>query len=528
MAGSKSAPSRFPWRRCRWGLAGAAIAAAAAALAREWLFIDRMRQEKVIFTMEVAGGAFFSLFIAWLLFSGRPLKRRLQVLLAFLGLAGIGAALFLYGYHGVTGDLVPVFDWRRGSWSKAHSNRPPAGSSSEEASKARSFSISPTDYPQFLGPNRNAALTGTKLARDWQTRPPRLLWRQPIGLGWSAFAVADGAALTQEQRGEEELVAAYDLLSGKMLWSHADPGRYRSVIAGDGPRATPTIAEGRVFTLGAAGRLNCLSWETGEAIWSKDILEGHAEKNNEWGKSCSPLLLEDRVVVSGGGPDGELLAAYHRDTGSVVWQCRAGHSSYSSPLLAELAGARQILILNGKSLTAHDPTTGALLWRHPWPGGHPKVSQPIPLPGDRVFLSSGYGVGCELIRVAKDGQGEFSTGSLWKNGNMKTKFTNAVVRSGFLYGLDDGILACLDLATGERKWKEGRYGHGQILLVEDLLVVQAESGEVALVEINSEALRELGRFPALSGKTWNNPAFSSPYLLVRNDCEAACYELQLE
>ena len=160
---------------------------------------------------------------------------------------------------------------------------------------------------------------GLKLARDWSERPPQLLWRQPIGAGWSAFAVVGSSAITQEQRGEYEMVVCYDLKSGREQWTHSDHDRYEATPAGVGPRATPTIVEDRVYTLGATGILNCLDLATGERVWSEDILYDNGAELASWGMSGSPLVLDDLVVVSAGGGEGKSLVAYHKDTGERVW-----------------------------------------------------------------------------------------------------------------------------------------------------------------------------------------------------------------
>jgi outer membrane protein assembly factor BamB len=246
-----------------------------------------------------------------------------------------------------------------------------------------------------------------------------------------------------------------------------------------------------------------------------------------WGAAASPLILDDMVVVEGGDAEAGVLLALGRDTGAVIWRAGLFAPAYSSPVLADLAGRRQILVFHAGVLAAHDPDTGAVLWEQPWPpvGNTEHTSQPVVLTGDRVFLSAGYGVGAKLYQVEAAAAGEIAARLIWESPRLKAKFTNVVLHGGLLYGLDDGVLVCLDPADGQRRWKGGRYGHGQILLAGDLLLVMAETGEVILVEASPVAHRELGRFQALEGKTWNHPALSGPYLLVRNDREAACYRL---
>jgi outer membrane protein assembly factor BamB len=381
------------------------------------------------------------------------------------------------------------------------------------------------DWPQFLGPHRNSTVEQPELARDWKAQAPQRLWLRSVGPGWSGFAVAGSRAITQEQRGDDETVVCYDLLSGVPLWSHADPVHFQSSLGGEGPRATPTIAGHRVYALGATGILNCLDLETGKLLWSKDVVRDAKAKVNEWGMSSSPLIVDDMVVISAGGRDNRSLDAYRASTGEPVWGAGTDGAGYSSPCLVTLAGVAQILIFNDGGVSAHDPVTGTNLWKYHWPGGNPHVSMPIVLPNDRLLVSSGYGVGSELVQVQRDPGGAFHATRIWKSTRLKAKFTNLVQRDGYIYGLDDGVMTCLDASSGEQKWKDGRYGHGQEILVKDVLLVGAESGEVILLDPNPKEARELARFSALPGKTWNPPALAGEYLVVRNDKAAACYRL---
>ncbi|HUY90862.1 MAG TPA: PQQ-binding-like beta-propeller repeat protein [Pirellulales bacterium] len=451
--------------------------------------------------------------------------------LLFSGLALVGGFLSLVRVEGVSGDILPKLAWR---WTPKADER--LADEIGEGGKPADATIDLTattdrDFPQFLGPARDARLNGPRLARDWQARPPKELWRQPIGAGWSSFAVVGPYAVTQEQRGDNELVSCYEILTGKLLWAHVDPGRFNAVIAGDGPRATPTIADGLVYALGANGRLDCLDGASGEVVWTHDVLAENSAPNLEWGKSCSPAIIGDLIVVSAGGPDDHSLVAYDKASGKEVWHGGDDPSSYSSPVLAELAGVEQILIVNHHALAAHDPTDGRVLWRYQWTGDQPKVAQPVIVGRNQVLIGSGYGIGCMLLEIERSDDGELSCREAWKSHSrkLKPKFTNVVLHDGHVYGIDDGrTLVCIELKRGDLKWRGGRYGHGQLLLVDDLLLVQSETGEVALVEASPERFTELTRFHAIDGKCWNTPALAGPYLLVRNAEKAACYELPLE
>lgn len=516
-----SSPSGGPPRRpTRWWPVWIILSLAVGATIWVRTSYGRHRQDQNIATANILIISLLLLLLWCLLLSRWRWKIRLGVFATVIALVALMPLLFRI--HGVTGDLVPILEWRWTHHSslalKARAQPARAGAFSQPASDGG-------DYPQFLGPNRNATVSSPKLARDWKAQPPQRFWRQAVGPAWSGFAVAGNLAITQEQRGEEEAVVCYDSRSGAMVWSHGDQAHYQSSIAGEGPRATPTIAGDRVFTVGSTGILNCLDRATGKLIWSKNIVQDNQSHVNEWGMSCSPLVLGDLVVVSAGGGDNRSLVAYRTTTGEFVWGGGNDGEGYSSPRLVTLATVPQVLIFNSGGVSSHHAADGKVLWKYPWPGGHPHVAMPVLLPEDRLLVSSGYGVGSELLQVNKDADGKFNATRIWKSNRLKTKFTNVVYHQGFIYGLDDGIMVCIAASNGDLKWKEGRYGHGQEILVADLLLVMAESGEVILLEPDSGQSRELGRFSALDGKTWNPPALAGELLLVRNDKEAACYRL---
>lgn len=536
--------------RVRWWPAFAIIILTSLTVFLIWQSDFANRQAQIERTGGVLFAAFLFLLIWFFAFSRLPRRFRFFALGTLVLLLGLGWSLFRL--RGVSGDVLPILEWRftqneiTASPQSASTLVDSASTnivtqSSPEESQPQTISEIPQpvtakpaaslrhDYPQFLGPNRDAKVSGIKLKRDWAKHPPQRLWRQNIGAGWSSFAVAGDLAITQEQRGATEMVVAYDLTSGRVIWSHGDSTSFTSPITGDGPRATPTIAQNCVYTQGATGWLNCLELKSGKCLWSKNILLDNDAQIKEWGMAGSPLVFDSLVVVSAGGQNNQSLTAYHKKDGRKIWSAGHNLAGYSSPLLTTLWGARQILIFNLGSITAHEVVTGKMLWQFPWPGaGTQHVAQPVVLPEHRILVSSGYGVGGKLIQIQHTDSAGFRVALVWETNQLKAKFNNIVHRDGYLYGLDDGILVCLDLATGTRKWKAGRYGHGQLINVDDLLLVQVESGDVVLVEATPDAHNELARFAALAGKTWNNPALAGEYLLVRNDREAACYQLVLE
>ncbi|MCI0464901.1 MAG: PQQ-like beta-propeller repeat protein [Gemmataceae bacterium] len=506
-------------RRLRWWLLGMIPVLALGAVGYVWFGEGLEPGFRIPMTWMVIllAGVLLALWLA--LFSGFRWRTRLAGLAGPTLLAGLG--VLSLRFEGCTGDMAPQLNWR---WAPVR-DQTLAAPEVSAAGPVNLRATSPHDFPRFLGSEGRAVVRGGVFSRDWSKQLPRLLWRQPIGAGWSAFATVGAFAVTQEQRGDYELVTCYEVTTGKCRWVHRDQVRFSEIQGGVGPRATPTIVDGQVCALGATGILHCLDGATGKPLWTRDTLAEAGMPNLGWGKSCSPLVFGDLVVVTLGDSTDRPLAAFKRNTGEPAWRAGRDKPSYASPVLTTLAGRRQIVVVNANSVSGHDPHDGRLLWAYDWLGGTPRCSQPVPVGDDRVYVSAGYGAGSVLLQVKPASGDELAVTELWKSPRMNTRFTNVAVRAEFVYGLDNGILACQELATGRLKWKGERYGHGQVLLVDDLLLAVGEWGEVALVEATPSSPRELGRFQALQGKTWNNPALSGPYLLLRNAEEAACYEL---
>jgi outer membrane protein assembly factor BamB len=322
-------------------------------------------------------------------------------------------------------------------------------------------------------------------------------------------------------------VAAYDVATGRELWTNAWTAIFREQMGGNGPRATPTWADGRVYALGGQGELRSLDAGTGRLAWRTNILDDAGAVNLPWGMAAAPLIVDDTVVVLPGGSKGQSVVAYDRRTGKRAWSALDDRQAYSSPMLVTLAGARQIVVFSASRVLGLTPDRGSVLWEYPWKTDNDvNASQPIVIGDNRVFVSSGYGSGAAVVEIAQSGGG-FSVREVWRNIRMKNQFTSSVLHDGFIYGLDESILACLDAETGELKWKGGRYGYGQVLLASGHLIVLTEEGDLALVRAAPDRHQELGRFPAVEGKSWNHPAMSGGYLLVRNINEMAAFDLRL-
>ena len=388
-------------------------------------------------------------------------------------------------------------------------------------------SVRPRGYwPDFRGPNRDGRYDETAIRTDWPKDGLPRMWKQPIGLGYASFVVADGRAFTIEQRRRQEVVSAYDVETGRELWTHGWDASFVESQGGDGPRATPTYDDGRIYALGALGELRCLDAPSGALVWRRNILADSDAPNLSWGVAGSPLIVDDKVIVLPGGSRGQSVVAYRRTTGEPVWKSLDDRQAYTSPMLVTLGGVRQILVVTAERAVGLTVDQGRLLWEYPWVTQMGiSVAQPLVLGNDRVFLSAGYGHGAAVFEVTRTGD-SFSTRAVWENTRMKNKFTSSVLHQGYIYGLDEAILACLDAATGEQKWKGGRYGYGQIVLAGDRLIVLAENGEVALVKATPERFDEVAKFQAIEGKSWNHPVIADGRLLVRNIQEMAAFDIR--
>ena len=497
-----------------------AIAGASAVAILRVLDVWPYEQMRSLWLLGTVSGASLLLLVWWFFLSRAPRAARVVTL------AAIVAFFVVFKYRGMTGDFIPLFESR---FSK-HGANAALGGKSAMSTRA--------DFPQAFGPDRDARLDGPALDADWNAHPPQVLWRQKVGAAWSGFAITGDRALTMEQDGEDEAVTCRDITTGAELWRSTSPGHFSAGIAGEGPRTTPSVHGSRVFTLGATGSLRCLDLATGKKIWSRDITADAGVAVPTWGFSSSPLLHDGKVIVSAGcktddgkpvaGAPATSLLAYDAATGEPVWKAGSRPVNYSSPFLLGLAGREQIVMFNSEAITAHDPATGEVLWEHPWGKGLPHVARPIPVGSNRVLFSSGYGVGGALLEITRGTDGKLAATEVWKQIKFQAKFSNLVERGGFVYGVSDGSFACLDLKDGNVRWKGGRYGHGQGLLVgEHYLQMTEIPGELVLLRPTPDAPNELARFRVFDEKTWNPLALSGDLLLVRNDREAACIRLPL-
>jgi outer membrane protein assembly factor BamB len=401
---------------------------------------------------------------------------------------------------------------------------PPAAEKKTEADRPASAATE-AEWPGFRGPRRDSIIRGERIATDWATSPPAEIWRRPVGPAWSSFAVAGDLIYTQEQRGEEELVSCYRLSTGEPVWKHADPVRFWESNAGAGPRATPTLHRGRVYTMGGTGLVNALDARTGAAVWSRNAAADTEKETPPWGFTSSPLVVGDVVIVAAAGR----LIAYDAATGKQRWIGQSGGGGYSSPHPAVLDGVSQVLLQRGARTISVAPADGTPLWEHTWVPSASIVQPALPPDGGVVITTSDAmgGQGMKYLSVTR-GSSAWTVQEKWTSRGLKPYFNDFVIHNGHVFGFDNNILSCVDLQTGERKWKGGRYGNGQLLLLADqnVLLILSEDGELALVSATPEKFAELARVPAIEGKTWNHPVLVRGVLLVRNGEEMAAFRLQ--
>ena len=552
------AASRATWRERVFGLVGL-VAGLGVTLAAVH---PTMRGPGTTYLTLPMGMVLFALGAA-VLGGRRPVVRTAgTVLLAFVGFS----YSILLRNEGMTGDYVMETPWR---WTTSAEERLLARSGASVALETRNDTTDGTnkkrtdgtnttggteifakaEWPAFRGADRSGRVSGLRIATNWSAQAPRQVWKISVGPAWSSFAVAGKYLFTQEQRGPMEAVVCYDADTGREMWKHEVEARLEDPMGGPGPRATPTLAmvatstnsaaagsvggtnEAALFVMGSTGILMRVDPRTGEKVWQVNVNAlAKREKVPMWGFSASPLVVGGLVIVYGGGAGDNGLLAFDVATGTLRWGAPAGADSYSSPQLNTIAGEELVLLLSNEGLVCAEPAAGKVRLNYAWKFNGYRALQPIVV-GDTVVLHSPMTPGTRAIRISKNKDGgELAAEELWTAGQLKPDFTDFVERGGFLYGIDGGFLTCVEVTTGKRQWKGGRYGKGQVVLLEDagMLLVAAEDGRVVLVRAEPNEHVEVGAFKALEGKTWNHPVVVGDRLYVRNAQEAACYQLPRE
>ncbi|HKU72851.1 MAG TPA: PQQ-binding-like beta-propeller repeat protein [Pyrinomonadaceae bacterium] len=445
-------------------------------------------------------------------------KRRL----AFVVMLIIGCGVFMFlRTDGLTAEFDNDLHWR---WSQTREQKLAAAEASEEtaapAATGSAGANTEIGWTGFRGAQRDSTVRGVTIKTDWSTSPPVELWRRPVGPAWSSFAVQDGRFYTQEQRVDDEIVSCHDITTGKPVWRHRDKARFYESNAGPGPRATPAIGNGRVYTQGATGIVNALDASTGNVIWTRNAVNDTGAKIPGWGIAGSPLVVNDLVIVATAGN----LVAYETATGNPRWRGPAGGSGYSSPQLVTVNGIQQVVLLRSTGVLSVSLTDGKVLWEHPW-GGEPIVQPAVADNGD-LLISVSQASGLRRLTVGQ-GSGGWTAQERWTTEDINPWFNDFVVHKGHAFGFDGSELVCVNLDDGKLKWRGKQYGYGQLVLLpeQDVLIVLSEKGELALAKATPDQFTELGHLQALEGKTWNHPVVVGDILLVRNDHEMAAYRL---
>lgn len=469
---------------------------------------------------------------AWLLFSQRfSMSVRRGGSLIVIALAWF--ALLPFRMDGLTGAGKYDLHWR---WTQTDEARAlaqhrahvaPAPATAPASAGSHPVAAASTDWPDFRGVNHDGIVRNLKVDIDWHAHPPTKLWGQLVGPAWSSMSVVGDRLFTQEQRGDAEAVICLDTESGKEVWSRTNPARFADPMSGIGPRATPVYDQGRLYTVGGRGRVCCLDPTDGAVIWQHELFEGG--RLPIWGYSSTPLLIDGKVIVCDIRKGGKGVVALDAGSGKIAWTTPAGEMGYVSPQRAEIGGREQILVYNDIGLAGLDPANGAVLWKWERKEKGPRSVQPHLVASHQVLLADGLDLGMTLLDVAP-----LSTGgavqTTWNTRAIKPSSNDVVIDEGYVYGLDGANLACANLASGQRAWRageEGKYGRGQLVLLADqhLLLILAESGEIALAAARPDGFHEFGRVPAITGKTWNHPAVANGRIFVRNAAEIACFQL---
>lgn len=434
----------------------------------------------------------------------------------------LGCAFWtLLRIDGITGDFQPDFAWR---WAKTHEEKLLSAEEQKPAvlSENSEANDSMAVWPGFRGLHRDGVVNGLQLNTDWSASAPQEMWRRPVGPGCSSFAVGQNFFYTQEQLGEDELVCCYQLNTGKLVWKHSDKARFWDSHAGAGPRATPTIHMGRIFTQGGTGILNAINISDGSLLWTRNTVKDAEVEQSGWGYSGSPLIVDDIVIVSVVGK----LMGYDIENGEIRWTGPDGGDSYSSPHLLSIENTTQVLLLSAIGVTSLNPNDGSILWKHALPGGSNIVQPAITNNGD-LLIGAGEGLGLGRFSVKKEAE-EWKIREIWSSTKIQPNFNDMVVHEGYAYGYSGSALVCIDLTSGERKWRGNRYG-GQLLLLSDqnLLLVLSEKGKLALVKAQAKQFEEVASLKAIEGKTWNHPVVIGDVILIRNTEEMAAFKCQL-
>jgi outer membrane protein assembly factor BamB len=389
------------------------------------------------------------------------------------------------------------------------------------------------DWPCWRGAKGDGISRESGLLAQWPESGPRQLWRTKLTGGFSSMAVADGRLFTMTKEGNQEIVLCLDAASGRENWRYAydcdykahptltggyPPGKYLS-----GPRATPAVADGRVYTIGTSGILLCLDCKTGSKVWRVDLLELAARKCPDPGYCASPLVKGDRVYVQPGGKNGKSAFALNKADGHVIWHGLDDRVGYGTPVWIDYEGVPQVIFFTGEAAVGVAPESGKELWRYPWKTQYDlNVATPVYADG-KVFVSSNYGTGGAVFRLAQSASPE----TVWKKKTMQNHCATSIFYEGNLYGFSERRLRCIDFQNGDVKWDHSGLGLGTVLMADGKLIALSDKGELYLLKAAPAGYEPISHFSAFSGRplTWTVPVVSGGKLFARSENELVAYDI---
>jgi len=388
-------------------------------------------------------------------------------------------------------------------------------------------SASGADWPQFRGPHRDGISEDQHILKAWPETGPKVLWKVPLGEGYSHIAVAAGRLFTQYISGADELLACFDPATGRQLWSLRTDSKFVN-DQGNGPRATPTVDGDRVYALSAQGHLYAVEAGTGKKLWEHDLAREQNAKGPSWGVASSPLVEGDLLFIQVGGAPAKTAMAFNKKTGELKWSALDDRPGYAAPIGITVGNVRQIVFFTGSALSALSPESGKLLWHVPWETDFDaNAATPLFLAPDEVFISSGYDAGAALYRIRNGPEATAQVEQVWKSRVLKNQFSSSILRDGYIYGFDNATLKCITAQTGEEKWKQRGLGHGSVIFADGLLILLSDAGKLVLAEANPNGYTEKASFQALSGKCWTGPTLANGILFLRNSESMMAIDLSM-
>lgn len=401
----------------------------------------------------------------------------------------------------------------------------PAAGNTPAVTKAPAAKLLPGNWRQWRGP-RADGISPEKILLDWPDNGPQQLWQKAPGTGFSGISVDGGKLYTMYADGSDEYLSCMDVLSGEEVWRQRTGAHYRDRQGGDGPRTTPVIEGDRVVTMSAYGTLYAFNKKDGSLIWKKDLPAEFGARMPRWGFSATPLIDKGLVLLDVGGRSGYSAMAFKLSDGSVAWHGGNDNPGYSSPVTVATGGVEQALFFTGTKLTAVSAKNGKVLWEYPWRTSYyVNVATPIILPGDRVFISSNYDYGAAVLQMTANGS-QVSVKPLWENKSMRNHMATSIFYNGYVYGFDNGTLACVDVESGETQWKKRGFGKGTLVLADGHLVVLGERGQLVLAKAEPNAYREVANAgQVINGRCWTVPTIAGGKLFLRSLKEIVCLDI---